>query len=245
MKRTLLTGMESTPAIGLLLAQLCLPILAASVEPKSGSIEGRITFSGTPPPSTVLTHDGASQAVLYVGPSGGLRYAVVYRPNASRTATPVPPPVTLNQRGFIFEPQVIAVRAGQTVRFTNEDPANHNVRAQDSSPANTFSLNTASGARGPFVHQFAPTPPGEALELSCDIHPWMAAWVYVFEHDQFAATSEDGTFRIGGVPPGRHRIAVRQPAGPLARDVAVDVRAGETTRLDVAFSSSDVGMPAR
>jgi len=245
MKRILLTGMETRPAIGLLLAQFCLPILAASVEPESGSIEGRITFSGTPPPSTVLTHDGASQPVLYVDSSGGLRYAVVYRPDASRTSTPVPPPVTLNQRGFIFEPQVLAVLAGQTVRFTNEDPANHNVRAQDSNPANTFSVNTASGAPGPYVHQFAPTPPGRALELSCDIHPWMAAWVYVFEHDQFAATSEDGTFRIPGVPPGRHRIAVRQPAGPLAREVAVDVRAGETTRLDVTFTSADVGMPAR
>jgi plastocyanin len=193
----------------------------------------------------MLTHDGDSQPVLYLDRSGGLRYTIVYLPDAPRSTAPVPPPVTLNQRHFIFEPQVLAVRAGQTVGFTNADPANHNVRAQDSDPANTFSIDTASGALGPFEHRFAPTPPGHALELSCDIHPSMAAWVYVFEHDQFAVTLENGTFFIRSVPAGRHRIAVRQPAGRLARDLVVGVRAGETTRLDVRFTSSDVGSPAR
>jgi plastocyanin len=37
----------------------------------------------------------------------------------------------LNLRRFIFEPQVLAVRAGQTVQFTIDNTANHNVRAQD------------------------------------------------------------------------------------------------------------------
>jgi plastocyanin len=230
-------------ALGLTSAYLAL--LPMSVQPKPGSIEGRVTFSGTPPPPTMLTQDGGSQPVLYVDASGGLRYAVVYLPDAPKGGAPPPSPVTLNQRNFIFEPQVLAVRAGQTVRFTNDDPANHNVRAQQSNPANTFSINTASGAGGPDSHRFASMPLGEALELSCDIHPWMAAWVYVFDHDHFAVTSEDGSLRIQDVPPGRYRIAVRQPSGRLARDLAVDVRAGETTRVDVRFTSSDIGRPAR
>jgi plastocyanin len=211
----------------------------------SGAIEGRVTFSGTPPLPTMLTQDGDSQPVLYLDGSGGLRYAVVYVPDAPRSTTVLLPPRTVNQRRYIFEPQVLAVRAGQTVQFTNDDTANHNVRAQDSNSANTFSIDTASGALGPFERQFAPTPPGHALELSCDIHPWMAAWVYVFEHDQFAVTSENGSFHIQNVPPGRYRIAIRQPSGRLARDLTVDVRAGETARLDVRFTSSDLGKPAR
>jgi hypothetical protein len=73
----------------------------------------------------------------------------------------------------------------------------------------------------------------------------MAAWLYVFEHDQFVVTSANGSFRIDHVPPGRHAIAVRQPSGRLARDVVVDVRPAETTRLDVRFTSSDIGMPRR
>jgi plastocyanin len=218
---------------------------ALGAQAGSGAIEGRVTFTGTPPSPIMLTEDGSSQLVLYLDPSGGLRYAVVYLPEAPGSSTPVPAAVTVNQHRFIFEPQVLSVRAGQIVRFTNDDPANHNVRAKGSHPANTFSIQTASGALAPYAHRFAPTPPGHALELSCDIHPWMAAWVYVFEHDRFAVTAGDGTFRIRNVPPVAHRVAVRQPAGRLVRDVALDVRAGETTRLDVRFTASDLGVPAR
>ena len=117
-------------ALALVLAHcLCLPSFAASAkatEPEgqqeSGTIEGRVTFVGTPPPSPIPIEDGELQPTLYVDRSGGLRYAVVYLPDASRSSEPVPSPVTLNQRGLMFVPQVLAVRAGQTVRFTNGLP---------------------------------------------------------------------------------------------------------------------------
>lgn len=218
---------------------------AARAQATTGAIEGRVSFEGTPPAPTVLAQTGRPQPVLHVDPSGGLAYAVVFLPDARPLEGPPPQTATMNQRDFIFEPRVLAVRAGQSVRFTNDDPASHNVRAQDSNPANTFNINTASGSVGPDTHRFAATPAGRPLELSCDIHPWMAAWVYVFEHDQFAVTKPDGTFRIDRVPAGRRRISVRQPSGRLARDLAVDVRAGNTTRLDLRFTASDIGMPQR
>jgi plastocyanin len=218
---------------------------AAGTHAITGSIEGRVTFDGSPPPPAIVIQNGGSQPVLYVDRSGGLRDAVVFLPDARPGAAPTAPPATMNQRNFIFEPQVLAVRAGQTVRFTNDDPAAHNVRAQDSNPVNTFSINTASGSVGPDTQVFAPTRADRPLELSCDIHPWMAAWIYVFTHERFAVTEAGGGFRITDVPAGRHRIAVRQPSGRLARDLAVDVRAGETARLDVRFTPADVGMPSR
>jgi plastocyanin len=211
-----------------------------------GTIEGEIVYAGTPPPPTIVIQDGGSQQVLHVDRSGGLRYAVVFLPDAApdrngrSTAAAV-----MNQRNFIFEPQVLAVRAGRVVRFTSDDPANHNVRAQDSTPANTFSINTGSGSVGPHTHQFSAMPPGRPLALSCDIHPWMAAWVYVFAHDQFAVTNADGTFRIAGVPAGRHRLAVRQPSGGLSRDLTVDVRASETVHVNLRFTSEDMVRPHR
>ncbi len=211
----------------------------------AGAIAGRVTFAGTPPAPTAVTQDGGSQQVLYVSRSGGLRYAVVFLPDSQGSGRPPEKPATMNQRNFIFEPQVLAVRAGQVVRFTNDDPASHNVRSRDATAANTFSLNTASGYVGPDVHRFASTPAGHPIELSCDIHPWMAAWVYVFDHDHFAMTDAHGSFRIENVPPGRYRIAVRQPSGRLAKDLAVDVRAGETAPLNVRFTPSDIGMPSR
>jgi hypothetical protein len=96
---------------------------------------------------------------------------------------------------------------------------------------------------GPHAHQMASTPADRPLALSCDIHPWMAAWVYVFEHDHFAVTNADGSFRIASVPAGRHRVVIRQPSGGLARDVTVDVRLAETARVDVRFTSEDMARP--
>lgn len=216
---------------------------ASRARSSTGTIEGSVTFDGTPPAPTL--HDGGLQPVLYVDRSGGVRYAVVFLPDARPAGQAPADPAALNQRDFVFEPQVLAIRAGQRVRFTNADPANHNVRAHGSRAGNQFSINTAPGAVGPFLHRFAAAPSGRPVKLSCDIHPWMAAWVYVFEHDRFAVTGADGGFRIDNVPAGRHRVAVRQPAGGFARNLAADVRAGETTRLDVRFAPRDVGMPLR
>jgi plastocyanin len=220
------------------------PPLTSRAQAATGSIEGRIIFGGAPPTPIPGMPDGGSQQVLYVDRSGGLRYAVVFLPDA-KTGRVSARPATMNQRNFVFEPQVLGIRAGQTVRFTSDDSANHNVRTKNANGINTFNITTAPGSVGPDTHRFAPTPVDRPLELSCDIHPWMAAWVYVFDHDQFAVTQADGAFRIEKVPAGRHRLAVRQPSGRLARDLAVDVKAGETTRLDVRFTAADIGMPSR
>ena len=213
------------------------PCSAAGDQRDTGTIEGRVTFDGTPPPPTIVIQDGGSQQVLYVDRSGGLRYAVVFLPDARGGAPAPAPPATMNQRNFIFEPQVLAVRSGQTIRFMTDDSANHNVRARDPNPQNTFSIYTGPGAIEPDTHRFAATTSEHPLELSCDIHPWMVAWIYAFDHGQFAVTNADGTFRIGNVPVGRQRIAIRQPSGGLARDLTVDVIPDATVRLEVRFAA--------
>ena len=213
--------------------------------PVSGALEGRVTFQGPPPAAVYVAESGGTQPVLHLDAGGGLQYAVVYLPDTPRSAAAPGAARTLDQRRFVFEPQVLAVRADQPVRFTNSDPASHNVRSTGPFPANAFSVNTAPGAATGHARRFTAPRDGKPVALSCDTHPWMQAWIYVFEHDQFAVTATGGHFVIDGVPAGRHRVAVRQPAGRLERDLAVDIRGGETTRLEVRFTGADVGMPSR
>jgi protocatechuate 3,4-dioxygenase beta subunit len=73
----------------------------------------------------------------------------------------------------------------------------------------------------------------------------MIAWVYAFERDRFSVTDARGRFRFENVPPGQYRIGVRQPAGRLTRDVAVEVAAGRTATVDVRFTQSDLAVPTR
>jgi plastocyanin len=218
---------------------------AAPARQAIGTIEGRIRYEGPPPADVLVPESGAMQKTLHVSSAGGLQYAVVYLPDALRTGAPREAAFDVDQRQFVFVPPVIAVRAGQPVRFTNSDTANHNVRATDSIPENTFALDTSAADTAGKVRRFSAPQPMRPVRLSCDIHPWMTAWVYAFEHDQFAATDANGRIRIDRVPAGRHRVAVRHPAGGLERDLSVEVRPGETALLDVRFTPADVHMPSR
>lgn len=85
------------------------------------------------------------------------------------------------------------------------------------------------------------------VEINCDIHHWMAAWIFVFDHPHFAMTNASGAFRIDRVPAGAHRLRVRHAPGGLARDVDVTVRPGKTIAVDVPFDTEDLraDRPAR
>ena len=44
------------------------------------------------------------------------------------------------------------------------------------------------------------------LKFKCDVHPWMFAWVSVFDSPYFAVSDKDGKFAIKNVPPGKYTI---------------------------------------
>jgi hypothetical protein len=130
------------------------------------------------------------------------------------------------------------VREGQAVRFTNEDGANHNVRSNDEDLSNRFSVYTGAGQTQ--TRRFRANRDDRPLVITCDIHPWMIAWIYAFAHPYFAVTDTTGHFRIPGVPAGLHQLSVRQPAGGLERDLRVQVTTGQVAQVNIRFTSQDV-----
>jgi plastocyanin len=226
-------------------------------------VAGVVRFVGEVPPPVIVIQGADEQPVLYVDESGALQYAVVYlteraAPGGGRSvgapATSTKPapraaagehldPVVLDQVEFIFRPQVLAVHAGQLVRFTSQDVAHHNVHSFDPNPANAFNLSTQAGIV-PAQHRFSVNPDYRPVAISCDIHPWMAAWVYVFDHPRVAVTDAAGRFEIEA-PAGNYLLSVRQPAGGLERDVEVHVAAGGRQAVTVAFTDADLHLPPR
>jgi plastocyanin len=204
----------------------------------TGTIEGQILYDSEVPRPTIVMEGGRTQQVLYVGQNHGLRHAVIALSAAPAAPNREPDSATLNQSGFVFEPQVLAVHEGQPVHFTNEDGANHNVRSEAEDVTNRFSIYTGAGQTQ--TRRLRATPIERPLMITCDIHPWMIAWIYTFAHPYFAVTDATGRFRISAVPAGLHQLSVRQPAGGLHRDVSLQVAAGQVAQVTIRFTSKDL-----
>src|SRR3954470_13727775 len=138
----------------------------------------------------------------------------------------------MDQKDFTFVPETLAVRAGDSIRFTNSDEALHNVMTFQGTP---FNVTMPQGKE--HTHLFAE---GKGLEqpinLTCVFHGAMRAWVFVFPHPYFAMTAKDGKFRFEGVPPGTYQLHVIHTARELDWHRAVSVKKGEPIEIDVALS---------
>ncbi len=135
----------------------------------------------------------------------------------------------VTQRDKTFLPHVLAVPIGTTVQFRNDDRIYHNVFSI--AKPNEFDAGIrATGAT--YTRTF--THPG-VVELLCNIHSTMNAYVLVVDSPLYAKAQASGAFVVHGVAPGRYELSAWHEAAstitrkPItvgaegARDVAVSV----------------------
>ena len=60
----------------------------------------------------------------------------------------------------------------------------------------------------PVVRRFA--RPEFMIHVKCNIHSWMQAYIGVVDNPYFAVSGEDGSYRIGNLPPGIYTVAIWQ-----------------------------------
>ena len=181
----------------------------------TGSVSGRITFSGAAPAvkTITMTLDKAcvagsgpnpqSDAVL-VAADGGMKNVFVYVKDGLDPgyAFEIPTsPARLDQQGCFYTPRVFGIRAGQPLEVVNSDATLHNVHAL---PMTNRDFNQGLVFKTKLTHTF--TVPEVMVRFKCDVHPWMAAYVGVVAHPFFAVTDATGAFAIKGLPPGTYTI---------------------------------------
>jgi hypothetical protein len=224
-----------------LLYALC-PVSAADSATTGGTIKGRITFTGKEPGNKVIRMGmdpmcAAANAgkrpvdlVYLVGDSNTLGNVFV-KLEGSFPATPVPQqPVEIDQRACFYVPRVIGARVGQVLRIKNADNLLHNVHS-NSTKNNAF--NFAEPIKG-MQHDVA-LKDEEMLQIGCDVHRWMTAWVGIVSHPYFAVSDANGAFTIANVPAGKRAItAWHESFGALTK--AVDVKAGQTATVDFIYT---------
>ena len=133
--------------------------------------------------------------------AGHLQNVVVWLEDAPPAPRSDLPPVVLDQKDCRYVPHVLALQTAQTLRVTTSDPTLHNVHGMCTV---NDAFNFALIAKGQSKDLTFEKP--ETFPIRCDVHPWMKAYVHVFDHPYFAVTGADGAFEIDRIPAGTYTL---------------------------------------
>ena len=116
-----------------------------------------------------------------------------------------PWPYRMAQQNIQFHPFVLIVPVGADVAFPNLDQVRHHVYSF--SPAKTFELKLYGQDQTRLVRFDKPG----VVELGCNIHDSMIAYIVVVATPYVAKTDAQGLARISGLPPGAQTVKVWRP----------------------------------
>ncbi|HEY0141299.1 MAG TPA: hypothetical protein VGF48_10410 [Thermoanaerobaculia bacterium] len=137
--------------------------------------------------------------------------------------------VSMTTRNKTVFPHVMAVPAGSTINFPNEDPISHNLFSL--TPGNTFDLGLYRKGTGK-AQKF--DSPG-AVNVYCNVHPNMSAVVHVMATPYYGFADASGSFSFD-VPPGKYRLTAWNELGGSATsdiEVGADGKVQGATQLTI------------
>ena len=209
----------------------------------TGEITGKVVFEGARPklqeiymnkdPECLRENQGRKVYVQdgAVNANGTLPNVFVYvKAGGSGQAAVPKTPVVLDQQGCIFVPHVLGVMVGQTLKVLNSDFTMHNVHVHSKINLQWNESQQPGGAA--IYKKFA--HPEIMIQVGCNEHPWMKAYIGVVSNPYYGVTGTTGTFTIKGVPPGEYTIEAWTATFGTQTET-VRVRAHHTTTLDFTF----------
>jgi plastocyanin len=206
----------------------------------SGTIKGVVKLIGTPPTRAMIKNEpccpGATKELkdetVVVNDNNTLANVLLYLEGVPASDGSGRAPATLDQKDCSYVPHVLAVQVGQTLRVHSDDPTLHNVHYNASAnPAGNFAM-TSAGAEKNVTFKKA-----EFIRVKCDVHPWMTAYVGVFGHPFFAASTVGaGDWKIEKVPAGKYTlVAWHEQLGEVRRPV--EVKESQTIEMSVEYKA--------
>ena len=226
---------------------ICLALASETLaQANTGTIKGHVRLSGKLPGNPFIrmgmdpmcSKTNAGKRILQeyvVATVDGSLANVFVRLQGNVPQTPVSTqPVVIDQRGCVYTPRVVGVRAGQVVQIKNSDALLHNVHGL-SGKDNSFNVGQPTAG---LVYQWKAKNEEVMLHLKCDIHNWMNAYIGVVTNPYFAVSDTTGTFQIDKVPAGTYTLqAWHERFGALTKTITV--KAGAATTVEFTYTGSE------
>ena len=206
----------------------------------TGMIKGMVKYKGDAPrrrknaeidtfKGCLLPHKGQPvfmENTAIVGADGSLENVFVYIDKFPKTGDgKTMPAFVLDQLGCVYKPHVIGIMTNQKFEVRNSDAENHNINVTPRSNR-PFNQAQAKGQK-PFTKTFR--RPEQKVPITCNVHSWMNAVLYVMNHPHFAVAGKGGTFAFPEkVPPGNYTlVAEHEKLGKKTQQI--EVVEGENT----------------
>ena len=177
-------------------------------------------------PTAAMADDGTIEGTVQATPPRFLPDTIVYLKQVDGAHQPKT--LHIDQKGLRFEPRLLTITVGDTVRFENHDSVFHNVYSRDQGGYNVGTFGPNQGAD----HLF--DKPGVYAQL-CSIHPEMLAYIFVGQNPFSTPVDKQGRYRLEHVPPGTYQVAVWNPQLKAA-DQSVAVTAGADPTVNFALT---------
>jgi plastocyanin len=213
-----------------LLVQMIVLLSAVGIIYAGGSITGTITFEGKAPKMKPLKVDADPICVanneiapkkewLILDENKGVKNVLVFiTEGLNIDYSPPEEPMVIDQKGCIYSPHVVGIMAGQQLDILNNDGTLHNIHAL---PKVNKEFNKAQ-PRSKKKLSVKFEKPEAPFKVKCDVHPWMGAYIGVFDHPCFAVSGDDGTYIISDLKPGEYVIeAWHEKLGSQTANVTV------------------------
>ena len=200
----------------MILRKIITMIIMAGISVSSifaGSLSGRVNFQGNAPKKKTLKMDAdpvcgsAHETPPYrqsfiMNDEGYIKNVMLYLQDVKYDGETPETQAVLDQKGCMYLPHVQGMMAGQELLIKNSDATLHNIHGLPT-------INSQFNFAMPKVVKekaIKISMAESSFKIKCDVHPWMKAYLSVFNHPYFAVTDTNGKFEITGIPAGDYEV---------------------------------------
>ncbi|HEX3358155.1 MAG TPA: hypothetical protein VHS31_14380 [Tepidisphaeraceae bacterium] len=185
----------------------------------AGDISGTVKLDGAAPAQNAIDMSGVAQCndmhpdpileenvVADKGMLANVVVSVKKEDSPDLTGDVPKDPAVLDQTGCQYKPHVLALMVGQDWVIKNSDNFLHNIHTlSEKNP----SFNKPQPSKNDGEKVDSPKA-AETFHVKCDVHPWMSAYVAVFDNPFFGVSGADGKWTIKNLPDGDYTLVAWQ-----------------------------------